>query len=81
MSVITIDVLGVKVDVDFNYHYDPGVWTYSNGDPGYPASEELNINSIYVGDKDLSNWLEIDALYNEIDFKIMEYINNEDKQD
>lgn len=75
MSVATVKIYGVDVEVEFNYSYDPGVWTLRNGDPGYPASEELDIVSIHVGNVDVSNWLEIDMLYNEIDNKVTEVIN------
>ena len=32
--------------VEFSYDYDDGVHTYSNGDPGYPPSEDLEILSV-----------------------------------
>jgi len=37
----------LTVAVDYYYQYDDGVRTYSNGDPGYPASEYCEIYKIY----------------------------------
>lgn len=37
---------GFQVEVKYWYEYDAGVWTYSNGDPGYPPDESLEIVSI-----------------------------------
>jgi len=40
----------VKIGVTFDYYPgDPGVWTYSNGDPGYPATPaEIEVESIEI---------------------------------
>jgi len=38
--------------VSAGYEYDPGVWTFSNGDPGYPPSEEWEDISFEVDDVD-----------------------------
>lgn len=48
---------GELVDVEVYYTYepgDPGVWTYSNGDPGYPATpDNVEIERlIRIGDDD-----------------------------
>jgi hypothetical protein len=66
MSFTKVKILGIEVDVEYEYYYDPGVWTYSNGDPGYPESSELDITSLYVGTEDISKWLDIDAIFTEV---------------
>lgn len=58
MSVATIKVKGIPIEVEFNYSYDPGVHTYSNGDPGYPPSEELDIISAHIGGVEINNLLD-----------------------
>lgn len=39
----TIEIGTFEVDVKWvkTYHVDPGVHTYSNGDPGHPPTSEL----------------------------------------
>lgn len=46
-SLITLDN-DVKILVEYNYYEgDPGVWRYSNGDPGYPPTpDELEVQDI-----------------------------------
>ena len=46
---------GVELVVDYEYSYDPGVWTFPNGDPGYPESEEVYIDKVLIGDIDITN--------------------------
>jgi hypothetical protein len=29
----------------YNWYYDPGVWNYSNGDPGYPPESDVELTS------------------------------------
>ena len=55
MEINTINLYGVEFEVVYNYFYDPGVRTYSNGDPGYPPSEELDIAKIIVGTTDITS--------------------------
>jgi hypothetical protein len=47
--------------IEYDYSYDPGVHTFSNGDPGYPPSEELVIESITRDGK------EVELSFEEID--------------
>lgn len=46
----TVSCYNRSLIVNYDYSYDPGVYTHSNGDPGYPPSEELTINSIEFED-------------------------------
>lgn len=54
MEINKINLYGVEFEVVYNYFYDPGVYTYPNGDPGYPPSEELDIAKIIVGTTDIT---------------------------
>ena len=36
----------LTLEVEYDYSYDAGLDRYSNGDPGYPPSEELTITSV-----------------------------------
>ena len=38
------------LDVDADAYYDPGVRTFSNGDPGYPPESGAEILSMWVAD-------------------------------
>lgn len=51
--------LEIEVDVDGTYHpADPGKWTLSNGDPGYPPEPaEYEINKVMWGDLDITDIL------------------------
>ncbi len=51
--------LEIEVDVDGTYHpSDPGKWTLSNGDPGYPPEPaEYEINKVMWGDLDITDIL------------------------
>ena len=51
--------LEIEVDVDGTYiAADPGVWRYSNGDPGYPPTPaEYEINKVMWGDLDITDIL------------------------
>ena len=42
------------VTVHYNYSYDPGVWTYPNGDPGYPSSYSLDVEEVFYKDVDIT---------------------------
>ena len=46
---------GVELRVEYDYSFDPGRWTLPNGDPGYPESEEIDINKVFVTNVDISN--------------------------
>lgn len=51
--------LEIEVDVDGKYYpADPGKWTLSNGDPGYPPTPaEYEINKVMWGDLDITDTL------------------------
>lgn len=51
----------VEVDLKFEYYYDSGRSYMSNGDPGYPAEEGLDIVEIYNED-DLPEWATDDVI-------------------
>lgn len=55
MEINKINLYGVEFEVVYDYFYDPGVYTYPNGDPGYPPSEELDIAKIIVGTTDITS--------------------------
>ena len=57
--------LEIEIDVDGTYiEGDPGVWTHSNGDPGYPATPpEYEINKVMWGNLDITQELSDDDLY------------------
>lgn len=75
MSVATIKVKGIPIEVEFTYSYDPGVWTYPNGDPGYPESSELEIISLHIGGVEVTNLLDY-VDFDEDVYKVLgEYIN------
>lgn len=42
------DVEVYQVDVLVKWVYDPGVWTYKNGDPGYPSSFDYDFEIIHA---------------------------------
>ena len=42
---IEVEINESVVIVTYEYCYDAGVWTYSNGDPGYPSSLDIDILS------------------------------------
>jgi hypothetical protein len=64
--------LEIEVDVDGTYHpSDPGKWTLSNGDPGYPPEPaEYEINKVMWGDLDITKMLSGDD-FNEIEYTIL----------
>jgi hypothetical protein len=47
---LTCNTLEYTVDVQYLYSYDRGQHTFSNGDPGYSASESIDIISIVNAD-------------------------------
>lgn len=42
---IVVELCDYTLEVDYIYEHDAGVWTYSNGDPGYPESTDIDILS------------------------------------
>ena len=56
-ETILVNIQGVELVVDYKYYYDPGVYTYSNGDPGYPPYEELEILHVNHREVDIYNLL------------------------
>lgn len=38
----------IMVRVEYEYSSDPGVHTFPNGDPGYPGSEEIDIEGVFT---------------------------------
>lgn len=36
----------IRCEATLSIWYDPGVWTYSNGDPGYPPDEGFDVKKI-----------------------------------
>jgi len=66
----TVEYRGLVLDIDYYYSHDPGVWTYANGDPGYPAYTECEIRTIKIGNQDASEffmeYLETEGMFDEI---------------
>lgn len=59
--------------IEFKYSYDPGVHTYSNGDPGYPPNEESEIERITTTNEEGAEIeVEFDSLDKETQDGIME---------
>lgn len=57
-----------EVKIDFSWSYDPGVHTYPNGDPGYPSSCEIDIDSITTTDgSEVPSWVTDDICFEELD--------------
>ncbi|HPQ79659.1 MAG TPA: hypothetical protein PLG47_04360 [Candidatus Dojkabacteria bacterium] len=40
----------IMVRVEYEYGSDSGVHTFPNGDPGYPGSEEIDIEGVFTED-------------------------------
>ena len=45
-----------EIEIEFDYHYDPGRYYMPNGDPGYPPEETAEITKIYNDDK-IPSWI------------------------
>ena len=76
ISKLSGESASVILEVEYNYVYDPGVHTYSNGDPGYPEYEEIDIQNIKCeGDifELLLNYTKTQDIIDEIELKISEY--------
>lgn len=64
-----------EIYIRWRYHYDPGVHTFSNGDPGYPPEEELDydvevlsIDGVAIaGNVKLPDWVTSDMIEEHID--------------
>jgi hypothetical protein len=79
MKNLTVNLLGIKLSVDYEYSYDPGVHTYPNGDPGYPPNEEIEIVSITTeGDIQplLNNYSKTQEIIDKIREKISKFERN-----
>lgn len=76
----TIEVEGYSFEVEYQYDYFKGVHTLPNGDPGYPDSDELEIESILLDGAEVMNLLEEHAwpLYSKILIKLGEEIGDEE---
>jgi hypothetical protein len=66
----TIKWNSAEIEVNFDFEAgDPGVWTYSNGDPGYPPTDdEFIINSVFYKN------IEVTDLFDDVDLIRMEEI-------
>ena len=76
-SSTTITYKDAELEVTFYYTPgDPGVYTYSNGDPGYPPSPpELEIYKIEFTGKDTigkHHTIDVTSLYDHDDFERIE---------
>ena len=76
-SSTTVEYKGAELEVMFYYTPgDPGVYTYSNGDPGYPPSPpELEIYKIEFTGKDSigkHHTIDVTELYDDTDFEKIE---------
>jgi hypothetical protein len=70
-------ICGATLTVEYTYVYDPGVWTYRNGDPGYPACEDISIISIKTNDCIFELLDSTKDLIEEIETKISEHETSE----
>jgi len=52
-NILVLD--GVELRLEYDYSFDPGVWTLPNGDPGYPEAEKIDLNRVFVANVDISN--------------------------
>lgn len=50
------------VIVEYIEQYDPGIWSYSNGDPGYPTDFGVEIRSWSLLDEDPPTWMTDDLV-------------------
>lgn len=82
MSNIEIKLDNVEnttLSVTYNYEFTPGLWTYPNGDPGYPEFEDINIVTILTN-QDITDMLysykTCPNIIEEIEDKISEYERN-----
>ena len=65
-NIKVIKVSNLELEIHFTYYYDPGVWTYFNGDPGYPEFAEINIEKVSIQPQgiDITNLvMEHDSLF------------------
>jgi len=74
----------IEIEVEVEGKYipgDPGVWTYSNGDPGYPATPpEFEIHKVLWGKTDIVDLLSDDDLWC-IEEQMLNINKNEDIED
>lgn len=50
------------VIVEYKEQYDPGLWAFDNGDPGYPSEIDIEICSWSLLDEDPPTWLTDDLV-------------------
>jgi hypothetical protein len=66
--------------VTYSEWWDKGVWTFSNGDPGYPPSYDLEIDKYEVIDSEGDiTWITDEIIYEKLEEKIKSN-NNFNKQ-
>ena len=53
-----IELHGVEIRIDYSYSFEHGRMHMSNGDPGYPDEEDMEITSYTVNGKDFEPILE-----------------------
>jgi len=84
MKNLIINLSGIKLSVDYEYSYNPGVHTYPNGDPGYPPNEEIQIIKV-ITDGDIQLLLDFytktDEITNIIKEKISEHERGRNSKD
>jgi hypothetical protein len=51
----------IEIYVRYKWYYDPGVWTLSNGDPGYPEESEIDIAEYHISEapnEPIPDWID-----------------------
>ena len=81
-SSTTITYKGAELEVEFYCTPgDPGVYTYSNGDPGYPPTPpEFEIHKIEFTGKDHTgkyHTIDVTEMYDDTDFEQIEELIEE----
>jgi hypothetical protein len=79
-ETISFKEADLHVTFDF-YKGDPGVHTYSNGDPGYPPTDDdIEIISVEIGPYDVTDLVEcyFDEITEILFQKHEDYKNNKD---
>ena len=76
MRTLQLTINNFELLVEYTYSHDSGKWTLDNGDPGYPESEEIEINKIELLKGKLLDLIEYGSSNNiieEINLKISEH--------
>jgi len=84
MKNLTINLSGIQLSIDYEYSYDPGVHTYSNGDPGYSPNEEIQIIKVTTNEDIqllLDFYTKTDEITNIIEEKISEHERGRNSKD